>query len=214
MNPLNPPSLANDNYRKSVSTLLENFGASHQESKVTIGHLVDALGSRGYGLLILVLDLPNLIPLPLPGLSTIFGVPMALISLQLLLGLKRPWLPKSVMERGIDKENFQKLFSKARPIIEKVERILRPRLMGLTHPYMKPAVGLAILVMAATMSLPIPLGNLVLAIPIALIALGMIEKDGLFVLLGMIVGAMALAFNATVVLLGVEGIMKVYNNLL
>ncbi len=213
MNPFNPENLANDNYRKSVSQLLGDFSKSHQEAKVTIGHLVQTLGSRGYGLLILVLDLPNLIPLPLPGLSTIFGVPLALISLQMLLGFNRPWLPKRILESGIDKDNFHKLFTKAQPAMQKVERVLQPRLMAFTHPWMKPVLGLAIMIMAATMSLPIPLGNLILAVPIALIALGMIEKDGLFVLLGLILGAVALAFNATILYVGIEGVTGIFNNL-
>lgn len=197
--------------RKSIAMLLDEVLHHCGEQRVLVSELIGALGTRGYGFLILILDLPNLIPLPLPGLSIIFGVPMALIGLQMMLGLKHPWIPKAIMNRSIDREHFEKMFARAKPILEKVERVLRPRWLWLTHDYARPVLGLAILAMAFTLSLPIPLGNLILAIPIGLLALGLIERDGVFVALGLFVGAIALSFNAAIVALGVEGVLKLFS---
>ncbi len=212
MNPFNPSHIANDNgRRKSIVKLLDDLLQDTQGEYITIGQLIDTLGTRGYGLLILILDLPNLIPLPLPGLSTIFGVPMALIGLQMLLGIRRPWVPKKIGERKIARDNFIKMFAKARPILEKIERVLRPRLAFLSGNWTRHAIGLAILIMAGVMALPIPLGNFVLAVPIGLIALGMIERDGLFVIAGLFGGAFALGFNLAIVMLGIEGVLRVFS---
>lgn len=211
MNPLNPPPQANDNRRDSISKLCDQLLESHQASNVSIGDLVKTLGSRGYGFILLVLDLPNLIPLPLPGLSTIFGIPMALIALQMIFREKHPWLPKMVLNRTIDQKNFERMVNKSRPYLQKLERVLRPRYVLMAYPFMRPLIGFSILVMAAVMALPIPFGNFVLAVPIALIALGLIERDGLFIGLGLAIGYMALALNLTIVMLGVEGVLAVFS---
>jgi len=207
-----PESIANDNRRKSISQLFGDLLTEHHGEKISIRNLVEWMGSRGYGLLILLLDLPNLIPLPLPGLSAIFGIPMALIGLQMIFGLSVPWIPKAIANKTLDRQTFEKLFSAAKPYIEKTEHFLKPRMLFLTHPPMRPFLGLVIMILCGVLALPIPLGNLVLAVPIALIALGLIEKDGLFILCGIIGGALALMFNAAIVYLGVEAILQIFRH--
>ena len=212
MNPLNPSHLANDNQRKSISTLLSGLLADHAGERVSIRDLIDILGARGYGFLIFILDLPNLIPLPLPGLSTIFGIPMALIGLQMFLRLERPWMPNFVLNRSVERATMVRLFDAGKPTIMRMEKFLKPRLLFLTHASFRPFLGLLIMVMCCVLAMPIPLGNLVLAIPIAIIALGLIEKDGLFILCGMVGGIMALFFNAAIVYVGVEAILAIIHH--
>ncbi len=214
MSPLNPSHIANDNgRRKSITGLFGDLLDAEYSTKITIGDIVNLMGARGYGVLILVLNLPNLIPLPLPGLSAIFGVPMALIGLQMFLGLKRPWVPKAILNKSFDRENLLHMFQKATPVLRRVERVLSPRLLFLSEGVMRNIIGAVLMVLAGVMALPIPLGNLILAIPIALIALGLIEKDGIAIMAGFILGAAALAFNLTIVYVGAEAVMGILGGL-
>lgn len=207
-----PANTANDNHhRKSISDLLLHVVESHSGPTTTIGEIVEMMGSRGYGVLILLLCLPNLIPLPLPGFSTIFGLPMAFVGLMLTLGARKPWLPKALRNKSIPHNQLELLVKKAHPYLKKIERLTKPRLLALTDDLAKRFLGFSIMIMAGVMALPIPLGNLVLAIPIALISLALIEKDGLLVSIGLVLGLIGLSFNATVVFLGVEGATKLFN---
>jgi Uncharacterized ABC-type transport system, permease components len=84
--------------------------------------------------------------------------------------------------------------------VDRLERHLRPRLPGLTRPPAERLLGLAVMVLAAVLALPIVFGNQPPAFAIALIALGLIEKDGAFVAAGLAAGVVAIAIVAAVVL--------------
>ena len=82
--------------RQRISEILVGL-AGDGSGHLTLGEVVAALGDRGYGLLIFVLTLPNLLPIYIPGLSAVFGIPLALIALQMMMGQPRPWLPAALL---------------------------------------------------------------------------------------------------------------------
>jgi len=180
---------------KSVLDALRDVAHAAPEEKISIDAFSKGLGRRSYGLLLLTLNLPNLIPLPLPLLSIIFGFPLALVGLQLALGLERPWVPGFLRRRGIKKKEMLHFCDQVDKRYGWFHRLFHPRLPVLTRGVGVRFIGLAIFVFASVMALPIPLGNLVLAIPIAILALGLIERDGAFVIGGLILGCGGLIFN-------------------
>ena len=135
-------------------------------------------------LLLILLALPFITPIPLPGLSTPFGLAIALISLRLALG-QRPWLAKSIQRRVLPPKFFDQMVRFAGKIIASFERLLRPRLAILTdygwlrqiHAGLMMIAGLALL-----LPLPIPLTNTFPAWVVLLMAGGLLERDGAFVL--------------------------------
>jgi hypothetical protein len=142
------------------------------------------LGGRAYTLLVLLLALPFITPIPLPGLSTPFGVAIAVIALRLSLG-QRPLLPKKLQRRELPPGFFEKVFLLAEKTLRFFEKFLRPRLTFLTDtPLLAQLHALLILLaaLALLLPLPIPFTNSFPAWAIILAAAGLLERDGLFIL--------------------------------
>ena len=109
-----------------------------------------------------------------------------------------PWLPHVVASRDVSRAAFAGLVERAMPLLERAERMLRPRWAWLVAGRAERALGAFALVLAAVVTLPIPLGNMLPAFAICLLALGLLERDGLWVVTGGTVGLLALAVSGTV----------------
>lgn len=177
-----------------MSELIALWLATETRTRVTLGDLLDRFEDRAFGMLLLILAIPNVIPMP--GLSTVVGVPMILLGLQMAWGAGRPWLPRRLSEVGFEREAFGAMMERVRPRLEWVERLLRPRLSAVTGRTAERFLGLAVAAMGAILSLPIVFGNLPPAVGVGLIALGLIEKDGAAVALGLVVGALSVFWVA------------------
>ena len=167
---------------------------------MALGDLVALLGDRAFGLLMLIFSLPNAVGLgTIPGLSTVFGVPQMIFALQMIAGLEKPWLPRFLLDKSISVEEFRSIVAKSQPQLRRVERLLRPRLNVLTGALVERLLGLVFLVLATIVALPIPGGNWPPAIAMALISIGLIERDGLVVLIGLGVAVVATAISLAVI---------------
>lgn len=182
---------------RKTSTILTDFIASHQEPQVSVRHIRDALGHRAYGLLLFMFALPNIVPVGIPGVSTILGLPLVLLSAQLLLGLPAPWFPRWLLDRSVNSAKLAAAIRSALPYLMKLERILRPRLLWLTGPVAERLLALVCLTLAIILSLPIPFANWPPALAIALLALSLIERDGLLYGLGLMATLFSAAILAT-----------------
>lgn len=176
--------LDDEGIRPRISEILEGLVERQTDPRLSVDDIVAALKDRGYGLLILVLTLPNLVPVYLPGLSAVFGLPLAFIALQLMLGRPGPWLPRFVLRRSFSRKKFATLVNRALPYLRRTECFLQPRRLEFTAPLAERFIGTACLVLALLLSLPIPLTNIPLALPLALLSLGLLERDGWFVIAG------------------------------
>jgi hypothetical protein len=162
---------------------------------VTLNEISHLLGERAFGFLMLVLGLPNVIAMAsIPGFSTVTGLPLVLIAGQMMFGRPRPWLPKMISERSLASDDFRRFVERAAPYLDRAERLLRPRLTGLTGPRSERLLGAHCAVMAIILTLPIPFANLLPALSICLVALGLIEKDGGFVIAGLVMGVATFIF--------------------
>ncbi|MDX9690583.1 MAG: exopolysaccharide biosynthesis protein [Proteobacteria bacterium] len=198
---------------KSVIDAFRDVAKAVEGDKISIDAFSKGLGRRSFGFMLLTLNLPNLIPLPLPLLSVIFGFPLGLAGLQLALGFERPWIPRFLRERGIKKEEMLFFCDQVDQRYGWFHRLIHPRLLFLTRGGAVRLIGLAISILAFVMVLPVPLGNLVLAIPIALLALGLIERDGYFVIGGLFLGVGGLFFNLLVGSTILYGMIKAYGHM-
>lgn len=156
---------------------------------MTLREVIYKLRGRAYTLLIILLALPFITPIPLPGLSTPFGLAIAFIALRLTLG-QRPWLPMKLQRKQLPAGFFDKVFAVAGKVIALLESFLRPRMAVISAPGpMQQVHALFILISALVLllPLPIPFSNSFPAWTILLLAAGLLERDGLFVLLGYLV---------------------------
>nr|WP_315392696.1 exopolysaccharide biosynthesis protein [uncultured Duganella sp.] len=186
----------------ALSQLLRQLADDTTRERVAIGDLLLALGDRATGALLFIFAFPNILPVP-PGTSCILGAPLVFLAAQLTFGM-RPWLPGLISRRSMARADFQSMVRKVLPWLERAEKVLRPRVRVITVPPCEYVVGLVCLLLAVVLVLPIPLGNMLPALSISLLALGLLERDGYAIATG-IVAAMV----STVVVSGVIiGIVK------
>ncbi|MDV2995964.1 MAG: hypothetical protein N4J56_005618 [Chroococcidiopsis sp. SAG 2025] len=188
------PSTTNSSPGLYTSRLLRQFLERHAEQEyVSLGELVAELGDRAYGPLLVICALPEALPLPVAGVSAIIAIPLMLVSAQLSLGFSRPYLPKWLVKRQWKQKNLAKVVEKGLNYLAKAEKIVRPRWGFITSRLAQRLLGLFILLMAIIIALPIPLGNMLPAIAIVVISLGMSEGDGLLVIVGVLAASIILA---------------------
>jgi len=174
--------------KRKLSEEMEALKTRSAEGELTLREAIVVLGVRAYTLLLILLSLPFITPIPLPGLSTPFGLAVGLIALRLMLGQK-PWLPEKVLSSPIPPGFFGKVFKFAAWIIRFLEKLLKPRLTFLTDTVFlyRTHAGLMMLAAAALLlPLPIPFTNTFPAWTIILVAAGLLERDGFFILGGYI----------------------------
>lgn len=165
---------------------------------MTIGELVDSLGERAFGALMFIFAVPNVIPTP-PGTSAILGLPLVILTWQVLVGRQTLWLPQLVRQRRISKEMLVTFVSKVTPVMARLERVLRPRFgIVVASNLAERVIGLVAFPLALILFLPIPFGNIPPAAAIACLALGLAERDGLAVIVGYVLSAASVAILAAV----------------
>jgi hypothetical protein len=183
-----------------VSQRLTALAADAAVERISVGDMVEALGDRGFGLLLLLLTLPNAVPVPGPGLSAVLALPAALLAAQMAVGLSRPRLPRRLRCWSFSRARVAGVLAYARPMLERLEAVMRPR-----RPMAGDRLtGAICLVLALVLALPIPLGNAPVAWALILVALGAVERDGVATAVGMAAGAAAVAWNVLLVFAGHE----------
>jgi hypothetical protein len=186
---------------QSIAASLRAILAS-QKTRLTLQEIATHVeGDGGLGPALLVLTLPELLPLP-PGASMILGLPVLIVAVQIVLGRPRLWLPQWLARQSIKQAALNKLLQRVLPLLVGVEKLARPRWPWLTRGLGRCVTGLACTVIALALILPIPFANLLPALALGLFALGLTRKDGLFILFGF--GLLFAA--ASLVLLAVNGI--------
>ncbi|MGE0153600.1 MAG: exopolysaccharide biosynthesis protein [Reyranellaceae bacterium] len=197
-----PPELDGNSARRA-STILSALVERGETAPLRIGDLLDALHERAFGMAILIFVLPNTLPMPgIPYVSTLTGIPICLFALQMLLGLDRPWLPPGIARRELPQRRVRVAWRKVLPAFVRVEKYVRPRHLALTSQFAERLLALVILALAIVLALPIPAGNLLPAWAIALLSLGLMERDGRFVVAGLAMTAIAAAWLVALLLLG------------
>src|SRR3990172_8228801 len=144
---------------RRTSQLLREFLAGETGPRITLGALRDALGDRGFGVLLFIFALPNLIPVNIPLLSAVLGLPLVLLAAQLSYGRHNPWFPHWLTHRSFPHHAFVSVVERALPGLERTEMLLRPRLSFLLSWTGERIIGLAVLILALVLPLPIPFGN-------------------------------------------------------
>jgi len=176
--------------KKRVSQILDTVADDDRRERVSITDVMNAMEARAVAALILFFSLPNALP-AIPGTSAILGLPLLYLCAQMMLG-KLPWLPAIIADRSMTREDFRNLVRRVSPVLARAERLLVPRLLFITGIRGEQVIGAFCLLLALVLALPIPLGNMLPAIAISMLALGVLERDGLWVIGGFVVGLLSL----------------------
>ncbi len=195
-------TLSSDNIPKAkhrpLSQVLDEFAAS-ATGNINFADLRDALGDRAFAALLVLFSSINIIPITPPGTTLIFGIPPLIIAVQMILGQKKVWLPKFILDRPISAERFQSLMSYVTPRLRKMEQYIRPRYWPFSTMIGERLVGVLCALLSILVILPIPGANWVPAFSMVLMGLSLSERDGLLLVTGLAIGAGFLAVFATVV---------------
>ena len=112
---------------RGLRASLNRFAAGEPEQTLRLDELLAGLGRRAFGMLLLVSALPAFIPIPIGG--AIAGPLVLLIGLQLLVGMRRPWLPGFLARRGPRREAMARFERRLSPWLARLEHLIRPRLV-------------------------------------------------------------------------------------
>lgn len=165
--------------------------ATHEES-VSVGSILHLFGVRGFAFLLLMLALLNIVIFIVPFISVLFGLPMVILSVQMVLGFHAPIFPAFIRRQMIQREALVQGVGRAVYGVEKIEHYIKPRGLFLTHPKLTRLHGLVALAMSVMVILPIPLFNVPPSVGLVFLAIGMLERDGFFILLAYIIGGVCL----------------------
>jgi len=176
----------------SLADLLTSIANDTAHERISVAYLLTALQDRALGALMFIFAVPNVLPTP-PGTSALLGAPLVFLTAQLALGL-RPWLPKIIAERSILRSDFAVWIARATPWLHRAQRLLRPRFVAAVRPPSEYLIGTLCFILAVILFLPIPLGNMLPALAICLFSLGILERDGVWVLAGLLASIVSMAF--------------------
>lgn len=203
-------SLLDDHATAPITRLIAEVAAQCPGERITLGEMAEAFGDRAFGLLILLLCLPGL----LPGMASVFGTPMLILGVQMGLGFHKPRLPGFIARQSLKRTDLMRLSAgsdtRLSRAIAKIERWVRPRPGPFTGPLADKAVGWLTAYAALMLILPGPGTNGPPAFGTIVMALGLVENDSKVVGLGMALTLLGNLF-ATVILLallwwGLEGL--------
>ncbi len=173
------------------------------DGRVTLAEIVRRLETRGYGMLLFLFAAPNLTPGPsIPGFSTIFALPLAVVAVQMALGVPHPRLPGFLGRLGLARPRARSILSQIERPLAAVERLLKPRWQALCGPAAQRAIGLVALVQAGLLLLPLPVLPLVPSIALIVLSLGLVAEDGRAAALGLALCVVAAGLFAAALLLG------------
>lgn len=159
--------------------------------RISLGELTAALGDRGFGLLVLIFALPNIIPM-IPGVSTVSGVVIALVGLQMMVGRHAPWMPGFVADKSMPREQLAAMVDRTISWVERLERIAQPRWTGMTRGPMHFILGAMFVLLGGILALPLSwVGNFPPGVALVVLSIGMLEEDGLLVAVGHAIGIAA-----------------------
>jgi len=153
---------------------------------LSLANIIEILSGKGRDIILLVLCLPFCQPFQIPGLSTPFGIVIGFIGLRMAFG-KQIWLPQFLLRKEISAAFLKKFASKSLLLIKKMRRWIRPRYSWICHhPLLRIVNGMALFFLGIFLALPLPFpfSNLLAAWAIFTISLGLLEDDGLLLIIG------------------------------
>jgi hypothetical protein len=176
-------------HEMKLSQILSQLLVEYSDRSLPLSVLLERSGTNGFGTIAGILTIPMLVPLPIPlaGFSALVGSGIILVGCQLALGYSKPWLPQRIARLELSPAASQKLLKNINRLLQPLERMSRHRFSRFSNSfwgYRITGICLAWDALLMSLPLPIPLTNLLPAYTILFLAIGLLEVDGLFILIG------------------------------
>jgi hypothetical protein len=194
-----------------TSEVLRDLVEEGESERITFAEILTELKHRAAGFTLLIFALPCCLPMP-PGIPTVCGIAIVIIALNLIAARQTLWLPSAIANKGVSRADMRRMVDRVVPLLERLEKVCKPRLPVVTDTGGKILIGIVIFALGFVMILPIPfLGNMPPGLAASVIALGMTERDGLVVLIGTLASAIAIAVASVATTAAIMGIVDYFS---
>lgn len=189
----------------NLEQLIDKIRATPEEDgRVALGDIMESLGTRSFGSFLVLAGLIVVMPLigDIPGVPTLVGVIVALVSIQLLMGRKQFWLPQTMLKRSIEKARLDRALQRMERPVSWIDRMIKPRLSALVEgnaSYFIAACSLLVAAMMPPMEL-VPFSANLAGLALITFGLALVARDGLFALLAFAFTLIGLALAASAIL--------------
>lgn len=178
-----------------LSTIVEGLAAEQGRERLSVQDLLDRLGDRAQSTLVFIFAAPNVLPIGVPGMSMVLGLPLFFLTWRMMTGRSGAWLPASIGAKSFNHADFVRAVDKVLPWLQRLEAITRPRFRWLSGAFAQRVFGGVGVILSVIISLPIPFGNALPGATLAVLSLGLVERDGIVIAIG--VFATVLSFSVT-----------------
>lgn len=178
---------------ETTRQILDALAEGDPAGAIALRTVIEDFGKRGFGMLLLIACIFALIPIP--GLAGGLSGPIVILTgIQLMAGMRRPWLPRFVLDRPISREFLVRARNLLAPRFEKIEHYIKPRLETLFDAYAWNLLsGILLALLGILLLAPIPGTNYIFAALILLFVIAVIERDGILLLLSWLAGGTVIA---------------------
>lgn len=166
---------------------IEAMAARAPEEGFSLREIFDQLDESAFGAGLFLLALPCCIPF-LYGVPQVVSLPMMALAAQMVMGREQPWMPDRMADRKIDRKGLTQMARGGRKWLGWIELIVRPRLTVITGPRSERVIGAFLCVFCASILVPLPMTNTIPGFGVAIASFGLMQKDGLMVIGGLIIG--------------------------
>ncbi|WP_147046432.1 exopolysaccharide biosynthesis protein [Methylobacterium gnaphalii] len=169
--------------------------ARQEGERLSVGDIVAVLKDRAFALLVVLLGLPNCLPMP-PPIPLVCGLLLLLVAVQITAGMASPWLPRKILRASIATETVDKAVTRAVPLLQRLERWSKPRMSLFETAIGMRGMGVLLLALSLALIVAPPFfGQIPLGLAISLVGLGLVERDGIVVLAGLIFGGIGVGIS-------------------
>lgn len=194
-----------------ASECLEKIGRKKEGDKTKISELMEDFSENGILLVMIFFSLPIAVPLPYPpGFTTILGIPLMILSIQMIVGSKKVRLPSRINNYEIKNSTLKMISDKTVPIIRGIEKYIKPRLSFAQSVYCERFIGVVCLIAAFSVALPIPFTNAIPALGIVVMSLGLLNRDGIVIIAGLTITMIGVLVAFIAIIMSYVGIKSLF----
>lgn len=193
---------------RTLLQTIELLADAAPEEGFSLREIFDRLDESAFGAGLFLLALPCCIPF-LYGVPQVVALPMLALAFQMVIGREEPWLPAALAARKIDRKGLTQMARGGRKWFGWIERIIRPRFSIITGRRSERVIGLFLFIFSSSILVPLPMTNTVPGMAVAVTAFGLMQKDGLAVIGGILLGTFWVGALITGAFLGLNVITHI-----
>lgn len=209
----NQNNIVKDTKSETASNILNRMYTKNLEDNIKIGVLLKSADSGGFALLNLIFSLIIVIPTP-PPIATISALIVMFFSAQMVIGFREVWLPKFITEKSIKRTTLALIVGKSSLYLSKLEKFTRRRLTFMNYDIIEKFIGLVLFILAGVSLTPIIFANSVPGLAMIMVSFGLLNKDGLIIILGFIIGLISVFVVWSILVFGQALVLKIVNSFL